>query len=292
MASNKSDSKGVKKMVLTAGALIGTVTLLSHGILQAAASTEYEKAVAIPAAYANGQEAIVQSLLPEGYQQANYAVGDIDLEYYQNQQPTSKDMTKEEAAEIGVRALWNLFGVDMEGQLVEMGYQPATENAPRSSWHADVMIDGELSYSFSVDSVTGELLQIARAGRTLDEHVSVAFDAELDRNPQEFIKIARELAEKHQVVQGEIVSVAYNGQGYSNNDPSISFDIIGENDQIALMTLSRHDKALLGISYPAAYKAVREYNEKLLERVQKKVEELEQTAPQEENEAPVLRVIE
>ncbi|WP_230190816.1 hypothetical protein [Paenibacillus sp. CECT 9249] len=54
----------------------------------------------------------------------------------------------------------------------------ATESLARSSWCGDVLINGKLSYTFSVDSVTGELFTIARE-RTLDKKVSVAFDTAL-----------------------------------------------------------------------------------------------------------------
>ena len=47
-----------------------------------------------------------QNSIPKGYKKANYKVGDIEGEYYRNQTPTSKDMNKEDAAEIGAQVLW------------------------------------------------------------------------------------------------------------------------------------------------------------------------------------------
>jgi hypothetical protein len=150
-------------------------------------------------------------------------------------------------------------------------------------------MNGERSYYFSVDSVTGELFNIGHADRTLEANVSVAFDAALDKNPQEFVTLARELAEKFNVVHGEVKSVEYNGQGYSVNDPTISVDITGRNGENALMSFSRYDKELLGIVYSPSYKPVQEYSEKLQKELQEKVEELEKSAPPAgENEAPTL----
>lgn len=83
--------------------------------------------------------------------------------------------------------------------------------------------------------------------RTLNEKVSVGFDAALAKNPQEYVALAKKLAEEYNVVHGAVKSVEYNGQGYSDNDPSISVDITGENGEIALMDFSRYDIALLGI---------------------------------------------
>jgi len=279
---------------LAAAVIIGTNTLLFQGFTQAVTVAEFKQTKMIPTRYANyitGSSQVAQNSLPDGYQKANYTVGAIDLEYYRNQTPTSKDMTKEEAAEIGAQALWKVFDLNLEGQVIEMGYQQATEGLPRSSWYADVLINGERMYYFSVDSVTGELFTIGRS-RTLDEKVSVAFDAALAKNPQEYVVLAKKLAEKYNVVHSAVKSVEYNGQGYSNNDPTISVDITGENGEIALMTFSRYDKALLGIGYNTEYKSALEFNEKLIKQVQERAEELEKSGfPANENEAPSLKVM-
>lgn len=296
MAVNGSERKGVKKTILTATVVIGASTLLSMGILEAATAAEFNKTKTIPTNYASYVEdgsQTVQNNLPEGYKPANYTIGTIDLEYYRNQVPMSKDMGKEDAAEIGAKALWSVFDANLEGQVVEMGYQQATDSQPRSTWYAEVLINGERSYYFSVDSVTGELFSVGRWDRTLEVKVSVAFDPALDKNPQEFVTLAKELAEKHNVVHGEIKSVEYNGQGYSVNDPTISVDITGENGEIALMTFSRYDKELLGIVYSGSYKPTLEHSEKLLKKLQEKVKELEKSAPPVgENDVPILRTIE
>ncbi|MFC5590725.1 hypothetical protein ACFPRA_17615 [Sporosarcina soli] len=296
MAANGSERNGVKKTILTATVVIGASTLLSMGILQGATAAEFNKTKTIPTSYTSyvgdGSQT-VQNSLPEGYKPANYTIGAIDLDYYRNQTPMSKDMDKEDAAEIGAQAIWRVFDANLEGQVVEMGYQQATDSQPRSTWYAEVLINGERSYYFSVDSVTGELFSVGRWDRTLEVNVSVAFDPALDKNPQEFVTLAKELAEKHNVVHGAVKLVEYNGQGYSNNDPTISVDITGENGEIALMTFSRYDKELLGISYSASYKPYLEHHEKYLKELQEKVKELEKSAPPVgENDVPILRTIE
>ncbi|MEK3936918.1 hypothetical protein MKY41_16565 [Sporosarcina sp. FSL W7-1349] len=296
MAKNRSERKGVTKTVLSVTTVIGASTLLSLGILQAATAAEFKKTNTVPTIYANYIGDLLQSeehSLPEGYKKANYTVEAIDLEYYHNQTPTSKDMSKVDAAEIGAQALWRVFDVNLEGQVVEMGYQQATDSLPRSAWHGEAIINGELLYYFTVDSVTGELFGIGRGDRTLDGNVSVAFDAALDKNPQEFVTLAKELAEEYNIVHGAVGSVEYNGQGYSNNDPTISVDVTGENGEIALMTFSRYDKELLGIGYSTSYKHTLEYSEKIQKELQEKVKELEKSVPPTtENEAPILKSIE
>ncbi len=295
MAMNECKRKGVGKTILAATAVIGASTFLSMGILQAATATEFKKTDTIPTVYANYEEdssQAVQSSVPNGYKKADYTIGDIELEYYRSQTPTSKDMRVEEAAEIGAQALWEVFDVNLEGQVVEMGYQQATDGLPRSAWDAEVLMNGELSFHFSVDSVTGELFSIDRASRTLDADVSVAFDPALDKNPQEFVVLAKEMAEKYHVVDGT-VNAEYNGQGYAENDPTISIDITGENGEIALMTFSRYDKELLGISYSASYKPWLEHIEALQKQLEDKVQSIEKnTLLGDEKEEPTLRVIE
>ena len=255
MVTNRLRKKSVKKTILTATAVIGTSTLLFMGILQAVTAAEYKNTITIPTNYVSfigDSMKTVQNSMPKGYKKANYTVGAIELEYYRNQTPTSKDMNKEDAAEIGAQVLWGAFDVDLEGQVIEMGYQQATDSLPRSTWYAEVMIDGKRSYYFSVDSVTGELFSVGRGDRTLYENVSVVYDTALDKNPQEFVSLAKELVEKYNVINGAVKSVKYNGQGYSNNDPTVFIDITGENGEIALLTFSRYDKDLLGIVYSAS----------------------------------------
>ena len=81
--------------------------------------------------------------------------------------------------------------------------------------------------------------------------------------------------EKYNPINGAVKSVKYNGQGYSNNVPTVSIDITGENGEIALLTFSRYDKELLGIVYNASYKPSLEYTEIPQEKSQEKAKEFE-----------------
>jgi hypothetical protein len=265
MKTNKSEGKHAKKSILAAAMIIGGSTLIFQGFTQAAASTVYNKTNTVPTSYVSYVKQptnTAKNSLPEGYKKANYTVSDIDLEYYRNQTPTSKDMDKKNAAEIGAQALWSVYGQSLEGQVIEMGYHTATEDIPRSTWDANVLINGELSYGFDVDSVTGDLFSVIRS-RTLDKKVSLAYDSALAKNPQEYAKLAKKTAEKQDVVHGAVASVEYNCQGYNNNDPDITFNIKGENGEVASMTFSRYDKALLAISYNAQEQYTLKYIEKM-----------------------------
>lgn len=294
MKEDKSGGKSLKKTILAGALLIGSSTFLFQGLTQAAMTVELGKTCKFPTSYTsymNRSNPATVNNLPAGYQKAHYSVKAIDLEYYRNQSPTTKDMNKEAAAEIGAQSLWKVFNLNLEGQVIEMGYQSATASLPRTSWHGDVLINGQRSYCFSVDSVTGELLDISR-NRTLNKNVSLAFDASLAKNPQEYVGLAQKLAKEYNVVHSAVKSVEYNGQGYSNNDPDISLDITGENGEIALMTFSRYDKALLGVAYNSEYKPSREYAEGYAREMQKKAEDMRKSAPSADpSEAPSLMVL-
>lgn len=280
MRNNGSKGKNAKKTIWIAGLVIGVSSLTFQGFTQAAVK-EYNKTDTIATTFADIQgtdfevepevEAVKENKvesqaelnsLPEGYKKANYTIGSIDLEYYSMQTPASKDMSKEEAAEIGAQALWSIFGVNLEGQVVEVGYDKGNENIPRSSWYADVLIDGKRSYYFWVDAVTGDLFSIGRS-RTLNENVSVVYDEALSKNYSEYADLAMNMAVKCDVVHGEVASVEYNSQGYSSNDPDITFDIKGVNGEVAIMTFSRYDKELIGIGYYPQYKYTLAQTEKI-----------------------------
>lgn len=293
MKTNRSEGKHVKKSVLAATLIIGTSTMMFQGFTQVSTAAEYNKTNTVPTSYVsyvNQSSNTAKNSLPEGYKKANYTVRNIDLEYYRNQTPTSKDMAKKDAAEIGAQALWSVYGLSLKGQVVEMGYQSATDSIPRSTWYADVLINGKRSYSFEVDSVTGDLFSVTRS-RTLDKNVSVAYDAALAKNPQEYAALTKKTAEKLNVVHGAVASVAYNCQGYSNNDPDITFNIKGENGEVASMTFSRYDKALLAVSYNAEY----QYTLKTIERIEQEIKDRDaqrqKSAPSDSrNQAPSLTI--
>lgn len=292
MKTNSSRGKRIRSTVFAAALLIGASTVAFQGLTQMVMAAEYDKTDTIPTAYVSyanhSSGTAAQSSVPEGYKKANYTVKDIDLEYYMNQTPAGKDMSKGDAAEIGAQALWSVYGLNLEGQAVEMGYQPATDHFPRSSWYADVLMNGERSYYFEVDSVTGELFAVGHS-RTLDKNVSVAYDAALAKNPQEYAALARETAEKLNVVHSSVTAADYNCQGYSDNDPDITFVVKGENGELASMTFSRYDKALLGISYHAEYKYTVEYMKQLEQQAQGAAAQRQNPASSNSgNQAPAL----
>jgi len=268
MIVKRLEEKLLKRTVLAAVTIIGTGTILFQGLTQAVVAAEYNKTNTIPTSYVN-VDVSFQKELPEGYKKSNYAVKLNDLPYYENNTPTEKDMTKEDAAELAAQYLWQVYGANLEGQTIVMGYTNTTSDNPsRPMWVAEIEIksqdyhDGYLvdGYGAWIDSVTGELLHIY-INRTLEEKIEVGSITTPDEDPGKYESTAKKLAEKYNVVHGEIESIKYVGQGCTTTnppgiygDPNISFEIHGKNGEIAHMSFSRYDEVLLGITYNGQYK--------------------------------------
>lgn len=267
MKTNKTKGNHLRKPIMAAALIVGASTLIFQGFTQVAVAAVYDKTDVIPTSYANCSTATSQNAIPEGYTKANYTVGSIDLEYYQNKAPDKKDLTKEEAAELAAQYIWEIYGVSLEGQTIEMGYDSDTDIIPRTRWVADVKMKNQdyhdgyrvKSYEVTVDSVTGEKLGICME-RMLKANVKAGPDYSIDENT--FKAAAKELAVKYNIVGGGIASINCTGQGatFPTNvigtygDPDISFEFHGTNGEVASMTISRYDKLLKGITFNGQYK--------------------------------------
>ena len=83
-----------------------------------------------------------ENALPDGYVKPDYQLADNDLEYYRDKKPTSADLSREAAAELGVQGLYRVFGLDMNGKTIEMAYNPA-QNGHRATWEGNWWPDGK-----------------------------------------------------------------------------------------------------------------------------------------------------
>lgn len=63
----------------------------------------------------------------------------------------------------------------------------------------------------------------------------------------EYAQLAKQIAEKCNLLSGPIARVEYGCQGYTGNDPDIAMNVLGENGEIAVISFSRYDQTLLGI---------------------------------------------
>ena len=251
-----------KQTILAATAIIGASTLLFQGFVQVVTASDFNKTNTIPTSYANYAAAssqTTQNSLPVGYKKANYTVKAMN-----NQKPTSKDITKEAAAEIGAKALWEMFGQSLEGKVIQISYQKPSEILPRAKWYAEVKINEKLNYFFYIDAVTGEFFSINRE-RWFDEKIA-DYDEELAKNPQDYVTVAKKYADQFQVVHSPVKSVEYQAQSNGgNNDPIMQVQITGENGEIADMYIARKDKELLGVTYHTENKYRQQYGLNVME---------------------------
>lgn len=254
------------KTIMGAFAIIASSVFLFNGITEVYAAVELNKQDTVLDAYTVSEEVKVNVTSKTDEKKADsnvnaealsldYKVVPDPLDYYKDKKPTSKDISMEEAAKIGVRLINEVFGKDLSGATIYMGYDTASSSFPRAYWNGDVRFGSTRTpdddgFSFMIDSVTKEIYSVCY-GRTIAENVSLDFDKSLAENPEEYLTMAKELAKKYNLLSGEIKEAVYNCQGYSGNDPDISIDVMGENNEKASILFSRYDKALKAFTYPA-----------------------------------------
>lgn len=250
----KNRGSGILAAVTGAFVLVCGCAAMFSGMAEAAAAADMGKMERIPTVY-NLPAAAQSQTVPEGYSKASYTAVSDPLEYYKDKKPTEKDLTQEEAAEIGAQLLWRLFDVRLDGTTIYMGYDNGTETFPRAFWSGDVRFGKTRNpedncYTFMIDAVTGEGFSAAY-GRTLSVKVDLGLDEALAKDPGEYMKLAKEFSEKKNLVGGAVKECVYNSQGYSSNDPTITIDVYGVSGERASITFSRYDRAVLGVSLDA-----------------------------------------
>lgn len=243
-------------------ATVSTSYLLKEGTAEAKEGTESKGAKKVDAAIEAEEEiqeadAVINGEVQENkYVKGTYKVVSDPLT--KDSIPTEKDLKQDVAAETGAKMLWELYGLKMNGATIYMSYNAGTETFPRAFWSGDVRLGDTRSpedtcYSFMIDAVTGERFN-AGFSRTLDKKVSLDFDQKLMDNPGEYTQLAKELAEKLDIVNGKAASSEYGCQGYSNNDPDITIEVTGINGERALLSFSRYDQKFKGVIYDASLK--------------------------------------
>lgn len=185
----------------------------------------------------------------ENYIKPNYKIVD-------NNKPKSSEISREEAAEIGVQSLYSIFGLDMNDKVIEMAYRP-TEYGRRPRWEGNFWVDGKResfesiveSYSFYIDSISGELASLEHI-RVLEKDITVGFDSSLEQSAEEYESLAKELSIKAGAIQGAVKIAKYEGQGVTKNgEYYVSIRVTGENGDETILKISRYDKELTAVSY-------------------------------------------
>ncbi len=166
--------------------------------------------------------------------------------------PTAADLSMEEAAALGEQYLKKVFDLDMEGATVYMSYNAGTETFPRPFWTGDVVFTKEkrtpdtVRWGFMLDAVTGELFNLSHS-ENLDVDVPLGYDSALEKDCGIYMELAKQYAEKIDVLGSDIKEITYGSQGYGGNNPDISMEVKGENGETAILTFSRYDRKFLGL---------------------------------------------
>lgn len=264
--------KNKKNMKLLAAALAvtGTCSLLAFGISQSVLAMELGKTENVKTQYPSVCQTETNTENKET--KRNYTVLDDSL--YDNSQRLESQLTRDEAAEIGVKLVEELYDINLDGTYIYMGYMSGTETFPRAFWSGDIRLTGQErkpgddGYSFMIDAVTGEYFS-ASSSRVLSDTVDLGLDASLEKDNSEFQAIVKSFVEQKQLLDTPVSKVLYNCQGYESNDPSITFDVYGEDGKRLLVTYSRYDKTFRGIGFNASLviseKAFEDLEEKLNE---------------------------
>jgi len=247
MKIGMTKGKETKRIVL-GSVLAITASAMVFGILgQTVKASELGKTQTVPTNYSIPYSKPVSNV-PKDYVKKDYA-----LKLVGKDQPTANDMKMEDAAELASQNLWRIYGVDLDGQTVEMTYEPIGDIKLRATWRAEVKISEDLIYSFAVDAVTGENHAAAR-WIYHNADIPEGMDMKLLRNNEEYQALAKEAAEKYQLVAGKVASVEYSGQGFTTNrkgnkNADISFRVTSDKGEVAQISFSRYNKELLNMEY-------------------------------------------
>ncbi|WP_240418533.1 hypothetical protein [Paenibacillus periandrae] len=257
----------VKKIVLGSVAAIAAVTLVFGGITQMVSAAEVGKTQVVPTSYSIPYKSAVNSSIPADYVKKNYKVKVVGKD-----QPTANDLQGKEAAELASQNWWQIFDVDLDGQTLELTYNPISTTQPRAIWNVHAKVNDTLSYDFTLDAVTGDHYSIAKR-----IYHKTDFPVEMDKNllkdNQEYQALAKAEAEKYQFVAGKVNFVEYISQGFQQNEAGaknsdITLQVKSDKGEAAQLNFSRYNKELLSVEYNNWLQETERY-QKLLEQEKK-----------------------
>ena len=279
---NNPFSKGI---FLAAAGMIASGAVLIGGVSEVVLAAENQKVEQVSTSY--GITVLPDEILPlaakstseapaDSYKKPNYTVekGEYDAA------PAAKDISMEQAADIGAKEIWRVYGADLEGAVITMKYFASDRYFPRAYWYGAIRPAGEKAslqnpgishYDFMVDAVTGNVLnnQVMRFVDGPEIAGFSGFDKSLSKDPYLYTEKAKELAEQLGLFKGGVKTVEYVSQGFLNNDPNATISLTGEDGRRAKLGISRHDQTLIGISYEEFIVYAEMGNEAMREDIQK-----------------------
>lgn len=247
----KKRKQGRIRMLVSAFALTGVCSALAYGISSSVLAMELSRKETIPTSYPVAEE---QTKNAENSK--NKEMGPVDYkvladELYGNEQPGKNELGMEDAAQMGVNMIEQLYDVDLKDAYVYMGYSAGTITFPRAFWSGDIRLTdaerkpGDICYGFSIDAVTGEYFN-GSMDRNIQAQASLGLDSSLENSSGEFAQAAVAFVNSKGLLRTPAAKVEYHCQGYAGNDPDITFLVYGEDGERVNVTFSRYDKAFKG----------------------------------------------
>ncbi len=264
----------IKKLAVGTAAAIGLSTLGFGVLTQSAQAAGIDKTITVPTTYSSTVSNVTKVTIPDGYVKANY-----QIKIMGTAKASENEVTAEKAAELGAQDLWRIFNSDLSNKTIEMSYAAVNEHHPRAEWLGVIKVDENLFYLFSIDALTGELRNTG-IERYLPGKVDTGMDMALMKNPGKYLNLAKQTAEKYQLVTGKIASVEYASQGYCINhegtgkNAQIAILVTSENGEEAQLEFSKVNQEFLNVSYDRAMKDFHEISKqmekKAMEQAQKR----------------------
>ena len=154
---------------------------------------------------------------PEGFQSPSITVYVPMREWHHDASTNPLALSAEEAAELGAKYIWEMFGISLDGKVIEMAYSN-WPSMTRANWQGFVGYSMEeienfnTLFFFTLDAVTGERIDIhcTRGGlmthledleATVEEIMYIRRNywaqTEPPENVDEYLQIAKNFAAKH-----------------------------------------------------------------------------------------------
>ena len=225
--------------------------------------------VAVPLSAAQ----VTENALWGGFQTPDLTVSVL----YNGNTPSANALSPEDAAQIGARYVWDMFGECMDGKYVGLWYADWTSQI-RRYWvgqfaeSEEAFYNSQLLFMFFIDAVTGERIDInvlysiercdehdamfARAredGSLLELRTSIGND-EVPEQLNEYIEAATEIASRHfintEVVNVEFLAINASNFGFDENGNIIgiarqlSFRVTDNTGRTAYMSIYQETKTL------------------------------------------------
>ncbi len=257
---------------ITASVLsIGLFSAAFMGMNNLAFAAATNKTETIPTVTTSVNLPVAEVKLPEGYKKAALTV----YESADSHKRSTQVIPMQEAADIGAQYIWEMFGENIDGKVVEMDYRAYPFNT--RTWWIGAVADSksdlenhEAIYRFTIDAISGERIDIDKdwsgSAASKENEKTITFEqfeqlieAYRNQNHDEYIQVAKDYAQKH-FTNSKVVSAVYHSMSpkrigrdrntitYNPKDNEMSIIVTDNTGCEATVRIVIETKQLLSIS--------------------------------------------